>query len=83
MITAKDAKERAKNARERYIKDSITENINEGYNSMVFENERFFDDIENLKPELEKLGYKVTRGNRIGTFGTEGQVIKVIEVSWE
>ena len=83
MITAKDAKERAKNARERYIKDTIAEAIDEGFNSVIFEIERFFDDIENLKPELEKLGYKVTRENRMGTFGTEGQIIKVIEISWE
>ena len=79
MITAKDAKERAKNAREKYIKDSIMEAIEEGYDSMIFEDERFFDGIENLKPELEKLGYKVTRENKKGIFGTE---CETIEVSW-
>ena len=80
MITAKDAKERTKNARERYIKDSIAEAIEEGYYSMVFESERIFDDIENLKPELEKLGYKVIRKNRTGAFGKE---YEIIQVSWE
>ena len=35
MITAKDAKERAKNARERYIKDRIAEAIEDGYDSLI------------------------------------------------
>ena len=80
MITAKTAKERAKLAREKYIKDSIMEDIDEGFNSAIFEIERFFDDIENLKPELEKLGYKITRKNKKSALGTE---YEVIEVSWE
>jgi hypothetical protein len=80
MITAKDAKERAKNARERYIKDRIAESIDDGYDSMIFESVRMFDDIENLKPELEKLGYKVIRRNEKGNFGRE---YETIEVSWE
>ena len=80
MITAKDAKERAKNARERYIKDSIMEAIEDGYDSMIFESVRMFDDIENLKSELEKLGYKVIRRNEKGNFGRE---YETIEVSWE
>ena len=80
MITAKDAKERAKIAREEYIKNTIKDAITEGYDSMIFENERFFDDIENLKPELERLGYKVIRRNEIGAFG---KGYEVIEVSWE
>ena len=80
MITAKDAKERAKNARERYIKDTIAEAIEDGYDSMIFESVRMFDDIENLKPELEKLGYKVIRRNEKGNFGRE---YETIEVSWE
>ena len=80
MITAKDAKERAKNARERYIKDSIMEAIEDGYDSMIFESVRMFDDIENLKSELEKLGYKVIRRNEKGNFGREYETIKV---SWE
>lgn len=80
MITAKDAKERAKNARERYIKDRIAEAIEDGFNSAIFEMERFFDDIENLKPELENLGYKVTRKNKMSALGKE---YEVIEISWE
>ena len=83
MMTAKDAKERAKNARKKYIQNSIAESIEEGHDAIVFENERFFDDIENLKPELEKLGYKVIRESRIGAFGTEYKTIKVIKISWE
>ena len=80
MITAKDAKERSKIAREKYIQNSIAEAIEEGYDAMIFENERMFDDIENLKPELEKLGYKVIRKNETGAFGKE---YETIEVSWE
>lgn len=79
MITAKDAKEKAKIAREEYIQNSIAVAIKEGYNSMIFETERFFDDIENLKPELEKLGYKVIRKNEKTRYGTE---CETIEVSW-
>ncbi len=80
MITAKDAKERAKIAREKYIKNSIAEAIDEGYDSIIFENERFFNDIKNLKPELERLGYKVIRKSKISALGKE---YEVIEVSWE
>lgn len=80
MITAKDAKERAKLAREKHIKDSITEAVYDGYDAVIFEDTRFFDDIKNLKPELEKLGYKVVRKNKIGVLGTECEVVRV---SWE
>ena len=80
MITAKDAKERAKIAREKYIKNTIAETIDEGYNSIIFESERFFNDIENLKPELEKLGYKVIRKDKMSALGT---AYEVIEISWE
>ena len=80
MITAKDAKERARIAREKYIKNTIAEAIDEGYCSMIFESERIFDDIENLEPELKKLGYKVIRKNHKGNFGRE---YETIEVSWE
>ena len=80
MMTAKTAKEHAKIARERYIRNTIIETIDEGYDSIIFEEKRFFDDIENLKPELEKLGYKIIRRNRKNGLGTE---YEVIEVSWE
>lgn len=80
MITAKNAKERAKTAREKYINDSIIEAIDEGYDAITFEEKRFFDDIENLKPELEKLGYKVIRENKTSVlYGTEQETI---QISW-
>ena len=73
-------KKEQKNARERYIEDSIMEAIEDGYDSMIFESVRMFDDIENLKSKLEKLGYKVIRRNEKGNFGRE---YETIEVSWE
>lgn len=78
MMTAKNAKEKAKIARERYIKNAIVETIDEGYDSIIFENEKFFDDIERLRPELENLGYKVIRKNKT-VLQTK---YEIIEVSW-
>ena len=81
MITAKEAKETAKLAREKHIKNSIVEAIYDGYDTIIFEDKRFFDDIKNLKPELETLGYKVIRKNKENVlYGTE---YEVIQVSWE